>query len=242
MLFNRFTLFFCLSSAFASNSLNSDDDNVSASDFAKLNGEKVGRAKIDNNLEIAYTPGIVNDILVGSLAYTRIIGDGSGEIIIPLVGTQFKDKDMKSPSTGLVDSIAMVGPKYTGIGTGLKYRSFPRHLEEGPFYGGGLRIYHWIWEYQKLQLDSKTLNKGLLEHRKHFQSFIPHMELGYIARLDKTLSFIISAEAGVALHTLDPLELGREKNGTPFNQRTNDKLDPAKFVYYSGNLGLRFAF
>lgn len=238
MRFKTLSLLFGLSALpLLANQIEKDDqDNYNSADFAKLSGETMGRAKMDHVFEIAYTPGIVNDLLIGSIAYAHIVGNGKGEVIIPFVGTQFNGNELTN-ANGQIDSIAMIAPKYKGIGTGLKYRNFVNRIEEGPFYGGGLRIYHWIWDYQK-QVSGKIVSRN-----RSFQSFIPHFELGYISKLDKSISFVSSIEGGVALHTLDPLELGLEKNGTPFNQRDSlGKLDPIKFAYYSANIGLRFAF
>lgn len=213
-------------------------DTYSAKDFKALSGNKIGRAKNDNVIEITYSPGVVNDFLVGTLAYNRIVGNGIGEVSIPLSVTQFKDKEMKK-ADGTTDSLAMFGPKYTGIGSGIKYRNFPNGLEEGMFYGGGLRVYHWIWEYQKLSSTSST-PKSL---KRQFQTFAPLTELGFIKKFSPQASFVISGELGVALHTLDVLEIGNEKAGTPFNQKDSlNKLDPLKLVFYTANAGFRFGF
>lgn len=203
----------------------------------------LGRAKKDNVIGFDVSPGLFNQLPLYNLTYSRIVEGGKGEISFSTTYNNWL-KGPYSEHTVEDGQKKLQQNSFLLLGGGLKYRVFDAGIEEGLFYGVGGRILLWWWKYAKPVLKSKTVPSGLKEEVVFFQTFIPHGELGYLQPLDVNWSILGSAELGFALSTFEPLEYGNEKNDNIYGnqQDENGKVIPGKMLFWTINLGVRYAF
>jgi hypothetical protein len=201
---------------------------VSAQDFREKVESKLGRAKNNNAIEINYNPSNYFGYTAYSVSLNRVVGDGAGEVLFPFTYNQVKEADQfRAEPGGAV--LEASNQKYLIYGAGLKYRTFSNQIEEGLFYGGGLKFYHFVWNY------TKNKASGPEDYSRGFQAFAPQFDLGYLLAMGKSSQLVFGLEAGGVLNTFDRTEVGSEKN-------IFSKPGLVNNAYVAGNIGLRFGY
>jgi hypothetical protein len=220
----------CLSCSLAFAQEDDSKSFVNAKDFRESIETKLGRAKNNNAIEFQYAPSNYFGVTAYSVSYSRVVRDGVGEVIFPFTFNQFTDADQMIQ----VNNQSIAGAKdlkYKVAGFGLKYRAFSRQIEEGFYYGGGLKVYHFIWDFEKYNLATSDYNHKSFQ----FQAFSPLFELGYLFSMSKNAQFVLGVEGGGVLNTFDRNEAGKTTNKFSKPGAENN-------VYGSGNVGIRFGF
>ena len=203
---------------------------IGASEF----GQKLGRAKKDHHLEVNVYAGAFGFKHVGySIAYGYVYNDGLGEVNIP-----FSYQPFGQPPTPANGTMVYFNPSNVVIGSGLKIRKFKNEIDEGLFYGGGLRIWHIITKYERLK------NKIPTAYEFSYQNWSPLTEIGYTQKFSTTIGANYSIELGGSFSTYDDLtenintDTAEDVPGDPGHTPAFDYTG----VYYALNMGIFYSF
>lgn len=171
---------------------------VKAEDF----GQKLGRAKKDHHIEANIMGGYALRHVGYSIAYSFIVNDGLGEVNIPV--TYQVDGSLPKDNNG---SAVFIGKgENTLASLAVKYRKFKDEIDEGLFYGGGLRIWHITGKYQR------DINGTTTDFSDTFQAWNPLAEIGYTYKVSTEFGLVSSMELGGSFSTFPnpPNDPGRE--------------------------------
>lgn len=185
-------------------------------------GQKLGRAKKDHHIEANLFGGFANKFIGYSLAYGYIVNDGLGEVNIPITYMP-KSEQPNTTNTVIWGSEPF---KQTLMSIAIKYRKFRNEIDEGLFYGGGLRVWHITDAYQRIK------NGEPDDYKDSFQVWNPLAEVGYTNKLSTDFGINTSLEFGGAFSTFP----------NPPNDPGRESVWSLTGAYYSLNLGAFYAF
>lgn len=186
-------------------------------------GQKLGRAKKDHHLEANLFGGFANKFIGYSIAYGYIVSDGLGEVNIPITYMP-KSEQPNTTNKGVIWGSEPF--EQTLMSIAIKYRKFRDQIDEGLFYGGGLRVWHITDSYQRL------INGTPKDYEDNFQVWNPLAEVGFTHKLSTDMGINTSLEFGGSFSTFP----------NPPNDPGRESVWSITGVYYSLNLGVFYAF
>lgn len=202
---------------------------VKSEDF----GQKLGRAKKDHHIEANLFAGPFAFKYIGySIAYGYIFDEGLGEVNIPFSIQPFGFAPTNETGKDYIDPSNLV------IGTGLKIRKFKDQIDEGLFYGGGLRVWHIITKY-----DRDTGQDEPVEFEFSYQNWSPLGEIGYTQKFSTEWGANYSLELGGSFSTYEELaeNTSDDKTDNPGDPGHTPAFDYTG-LYYAVNVGAFYSF
>lgn len=193
---------------------------VKSEDF----GQKLGRAKKDHHIEANLFAGFANKLIGYSIAYGYIVDDGLAEINIPI--TYMVASELPNDANGSAQWDESKPPSNTLISIAVKYRRFKDQIDEGLFYGGGLRLWYIDETY------SRVINGNSIEYNETFQVWSPISEVGYTYKVSTDFGINSSLEVGGAFSTFPD----------PPNDPGRESVWSTTGLYYGINIGGFYAF
>jgi hypothetical protein len=158
---------------------------------------QLGRAKKKHNFGLNTMGGLSNSLLAYSISYGKIINAGESEFTLTLTYWETSDKPVENGSSKSI--LQVIDSKNVLLGFGVKYGSFFINLDEGFYYGGGLRVN--LWETSYTRTNPKKPQK--VKYRFQYQNIIPLLEIGYKYKFSVDWGLNFSAEGGWSLSTFD---------------------------------------
>lgn len=200
----------------------SEDDNVDPLEFKNY---EIGDSRHSQSIEVNFGGGLANSIFYPSIAWNKIFWGGAGEIHIPFVYWVAHTEPTSESGAEFAD------PSHTLIGSGLQIRYFKNNVDQGLFWGGGIKINYWDISYNRIkqnQLDPKVPTS------ETSWNIIPLVETGYLYPIEQVRDLYAQASGEIGWNLVqDSYEEQETRGELPFSKTS---------FYWTIQAGLSYAF